>query len=144
VAVDRMPLAIFGDSPTSYYRGPVRGHDGAALATTFGLYGSLSSGLGTLVSNALIGRHSGSDHLRGRALDMVGSGLPAMQARLIAAGGRAEFHGLGAARHLHGVFPAGDSRYGLADQMGGRGGSTVNLGGVMVVARSDQQARDVV
>lgn len=133
-----------GDSPWSVYRGPVLGHDGA-LAGTLGMYGGLSAGLGTRISNALIGQHPGSDHFRGRALDLVGSGLPAMQARLIAAGGRAEFHGLGAGRHLHTVYPAGDSAHGYSSSMDRRSGTTVvDIGGITVHAASGQQASEVV
>lgn len=53
-----------------------------------------------------------SDHLAGRAYDLTGQNLGMYQAAVRAAGGFAEFHGNGAARHLHvvpGSGPVGDT-----------------------------------
>jgi hypothetical protein len=53
-----------------------------------------------------------SDHVTGRALDMVGDNLVSYRDKMTAAGGLAEFHGKGDTRHLHVVPPSrslGDS-----------------------------------
>lgn len=51
-----------------------------------------------------------SDHLSGRAIDLVGSNLGSYANAMNASGGFAEFHGQGKARHLHAVpGPMGDS-----------------------------------
>ena len=49
----------------------------------------------------------GSDHARGRALDVTGPGLNAYANRVRAGGGYAAFHGSGPDRHLHAVPGAG-------------------------------------
>ena len=49
----------------------------------------------------------GSDHARGRALDVTGPGLNAYASRVRAGGGYAAFHGSGPDRHLHAVPGAG-------------------------------------
>lgn len=49
----------------------------------------------------------GSDHARGRAMDIAGPNLPAYAQRVRGAGGYAAFHGSGPDRHLHAVNPGG-------------------------------------
>lgn len=76
---------------------------------------------GIKVSNALIGGgglgYGSGDHQNGRALDLVGPGLPSYRARARAEGAFAEFHGRGPERHLH--MAVGDTR---TSQAGGGGG----------------------
>jgi len=55
-----------------------------------------------------------SDHVTGRAYDLVGANLGAYQRLATANGGFAEFHGYGGTRHLHvvpGGGPYGDTGY---------------------------------
>lgn len=54
-----------------------------------------------------------SDHLTGRAVDVVGSNLPGLIAQVRRAGGAAELHGSGAGRHAH-VVPALGGASGIA------------------------------
>ena len=65
-----------------------------------------------------------SDHVMGRALDVVGSNLVGLQGLTRAAGGFAEFHGSGQGRHLHMVPNAaqGDT----SSPVGGGASSTYN------------------
>lgn len=56
---------------------------------------------------------SNSDHLTGNAYDLVGQNLGAYQRAVTATGGFAEFHGVGANRHLH-VVP-GDGPAAMGD-----------------------------
>ncbi len=93
-----------------------RGGDGAslpvlsALGTTMGAAGradALVPGR-RLVTSGLRDYALGSprsDHLTGRALDVVGANLGAYAEAIRAGGGFAEFHGGGRARHLH-VVPS--------------------------------------
>ena len=64
-----------------------------------------------------------SDHVMGRALDVVGSNLVGLQSLTQAAGGFAEYHGSGQGRHLHMVPNApGDT----SSPAGGGATSTYN------------------
>lgn len=88
---------------------------GGGLDRTLGMHAQLMAGTSGKIgiSNALMGgggmgRGSG-DHQAGRALDLVGSGLNAYATQLRALGGYAAFHGSGAGRHLHAVYPSGDT-----------------------------------
>lgn len=56
---------------------------------------------------------SNSDHVTGRALDLVGANLGQYRRDIMASGGFAEFHGRGASRHLH-VVP-GPGAGGIGD-----------------------------
>ena len=120
-----------------------------------GIGDSLSSSMGRTLSNhsainsGLPGRRtitSGyrdyalgslkSDHVTGRALDIVGDNLVSYRDRMSAAGGLAEFHGKGDSRHLHVVPPQsgriGDSMTAVSatsssvSSGGGRGSSVSN------------------
>jgi len=51
-----------------------------------------------------------SDHLAGRAYDLVGQNLGQYSKMINDSGGFAEFHGVGGTRHLHVVPPLGDTR----------------------------------
>jgi len=98
-----------GDDPTGDTASPrSRGMASGVLATA---HARLSSGIpGTQRVTSGLRFHNlgspGSDHARGRALDIQGPGLNAYANRVRAAGGYAAFHGSGPSRHLHAV-PAG-------------------------------------
>jgi tape measure domain-containing protein len=129
-----------GDTPTSHAVG-----SGGGLDSTMRMHAALmaSSGSGIKVSNALVGgggmgRGSG-DHQAGRALDLVGSGLGSYAQQLKAAGGYAAMHGNGKARHLHAVYPSGDTNRSMARSTAARGGDTINLpqGAIVVYANNE-------
>lgn len=108
---------LLGDTATSR----ARGH-GGGLDRTLAMHSRLAPS-GVKISNALTGgggtgRGSG-DHQRGRALDLVGPGLGSYKRRLEQAGGWAQFHGSGGGRHLHGVYPAGDTKVSATSRTGG-------------------------
>lgn len=142
-AVNRTPGAVGtprGDTASSRARG--RG----GLATTLRHHASIDRGTpgSRSITNALVGggglgRGSG-DHQAGRALDLVGSGLNAYAREVKALGGYAAFHGSGGGRHLHAVYPAGDtarSHAGAARAAAGRSGGgdvsiTIGPGAVVV------------
>lgn len=101
---------ISGDTATSHARGA------GGLGSTLATHAALSSG--QTITNALVGgggRGRGSgDHQAGRALDLTGPGLPRYASKLRAAGGFAQMHGNGSGRHLHAVYPAGDTSRSMA------------------------------
>ena len=75
-----------------------------------------------------------SDHVTGRAYDLVGANLGAYQRLATANGGFAEFHGYGGTRHLHvvpGSGPYGDTGYpatvSTAPEMGAGGGGGISI-----------------
>jgi hypothetical protein len=81
------------------------------MANTLGLHGlvdSMTPGARTITSSWRPWGSSG-DHQRMVALDLVGPNLNAYAANLRSIGGWAEHHGTGKGRHLHGVYPAGDT-----------------------------------
>ena len=67
-----------------------------------------------------------SDHVTGRALDMVGDNLVSYRDKMTAAGGLAEFHGKGDTRHLHVVPPSRS----LGDSMTAVSAVSSNVGAV--------------
>ena len=77
-----------------------------------------------------------SDHVTGRAYDLVGQNLGQYQTMAKAGGGFAEFHGVNGSRHLHvvpGPGATGDRRTPIASSntnkslvMSGGGGGTTN------------------
>jgi hypothetical protein len=75
-----------------------------------------------------------SDHVTGRAYDLVGANLGAYQRLATANGGFAEFHGYGGTRHLHvvpGGGPYGDTGYpaktSTAPAMGSGSGGGISI-----------------
>jgi len=73
-----------------------------------------------------------SDHLTGRAIDIVGQNLGSYAVATRNAGGFAEFHGSGADRHLHAVpgpGAIGDTLMPRSNQMGIATSATVTSGG---------------
>jgi hypothetical protein len=74
----------------------------------------------------------GSDHLTGRAVDVVGDNLVSYRDAVKRNGGFAEFHGNGASRHVHAVPGAiGDGRA-PASYQPARSGSSASGGGMSV------------
>ena len=72
-----------------------------------------------------------SDHVTGRAIDLVGQNLGSYAVATRNAGGFAEFHGSGAVRHLHAVpgpGAIGDTLTPVSNQMGGATSATVTSG----------------
>ena len=90
------------------------GDTSSNLAGTLAAHGRISGGLPgkrTITSgyrNYALGS-SNSDHVNGRALDIVGDNLGAYQRGIKSGGGFAEFHGGGRSRHLHTVPAIGDT-----------------------------------
>jgi len=82
------------------------GDVGSTMSQTMNKYSALDGqlpGTRTITSgyrNYALGSIK-SDHVMGRALDVVGSNLVGLQGLTQAAGGFAEFHGSGKGRHLH-------------------------------------------
>jgi tape measure domain-containing protein len=125
-------LAQMGDTRTSRARGT------GALGKTLAAHArySASTGARTRITNALVGGggkgHGSGDHQRGRALDLTGSGLASYGAAVRRDGGYADFHGTGAARHLHAV-PAGDTRVSRARPIASSSSSSSSSGGVTIM-----------
>jgi hypothetical protein len=90
------------------------GDTSSNLAGTLAAHDRISGGLPgkrTITSgyrNYALGS-SNSDHINGRALDIVGDNLGAYQRGIKSGGGFAEFHGGGRSRHLHTVPAIGDT-----------------------------------
>ena len=90
------------------------GDTSSTLAGTLAAHNRISGGLPgkrTITSgyrNYALGS-SNSDHINGRALDIVGDNLGAYQRGIKSGGGFAEFHGGGRSRHLHTVPAIGDT-----------------------------------
>tara|TARA_Y100001949_G_scaffold123023_1_gene104801 strand:+ start:103 stop:2199 length:2097 start_codon:yes stop_codon:yes gene_type:complete len=90
------------------------GDTSSNLTGTLAAHGRISGGLPgkrTITSgyrNYALGS-SNSDHVNGRALDIVGDNLGAYQRGIKSGGGYAEFHGGGRSRHLHTVPAIGDT-----------------------------------
>jgi hypothetical protein len=70
-----------------------------------------------------------SDHVTGRAYDLVGQNLGQYQSLVKATGGFAEFHGVNGARHLHVVPGSGAIGDRRVPVMGGAMGPTVQMSG---------------
>jgi hypothetical protein len=94
-----------------------------------------------------------SDHVTGRALDMVGDNLVSYRDKMTAAGGLAEFHGKGDTRHLHVVPPQsgsiGDSLTAVSATSssvtsGGRGTSISNTNNFYITGTNANEIADVV
>ena len=112
------------------------GDTSSTLAGTLAAHGRISGGLSgkrTITSgyrNYALGSIN-SDHVTGKALDIVGDNLGAYQQGIKRGGGFAEFHGSGGGRHLHTVPATGDT----STSRGGLGGGsntnnyTINVSG---------------
>ena len=103
-AVDKFALAVGYAGDTSSPRRNMVGTLGTHSKFDMAIAGkrSITSGFRTWGLGSI-----NSDHAAGRAYDLVGQNLGLYQASMRSAGGFAEFHGSGAARHLHVVPPTG-------------------------------------
>jgi hypothetical protein len=93
-------------------------------------YASAASPGKQRVTNVLYGQYAGSDHVNGRALDLIGSGLNTYAKNVRAMGGYAEHHGSGPDRHLHAAF--GDTARPRAKAMSGGRGDTFEFNAPLV------------
>lgn len=91
-----------GDTASSRFSRTMGFHD--SLTRRFGGKRTITSGLRNFALGSV-----NSDHIMGRAYDMVGDNLVGYQQAVLGAGGFAEFHGDSSSRHLHVVPPAGDT-----------------------------------
>ena len=90
-----------------------------------------------------------SDHVMGRAYDLVGQNLGAYKSMVDATGGFAEFHGAAGGRHLH-VVPNVDAGGGMGDSSsvavmgGGMGGGITNNNSYTInVNGADQSPQEI-
>ena len=132
----------YGDTATSHARGT------GCLGSTLAMHSALSSG--QRITNALVGGggrgHGSGDHQAGRALDLTGPGLPGYASKLRAAGGFAQMHGAGQARHLHAVYPAGDTARSMAPRVAtshATGQGSMTIGSIHVEVTNPASGIDV-
>lgn len=120
------------------------GDTSSAMAGTLAAHDRISGGLAgkrTITSgyrNYALGS-SNSDHVTGRALDLVGDNLGAYQRGIKSGGGYAEFHGMGDSRHLHAVPAIGDT----STSQGGMGTSNTNNYTINVTGGANANAQEV-
>jgi hypothetical protein len=120
------------------------GDTSSAMAGTLAAHGRISGGLPgkrTITSgyrNYALGS-SNSDHVTGRALDLVGDNLGAYQRGIKSGGGYAEFHGMGDSRHLHAVPAIGDT----STSQGGMGTSNTSNYTINVTGGPNANAQEV-
>lgn len=138
-----LPGGPLGDTATR------RGRGAGGIANTLRAHQMISGSLGGRygVSNAFIGggghgRGSG-DHQAGRAVDVVGSNLPAYARKVREAGGYAAIHGSGGGRHVHAVM--GDTSTPRSGRVNTGSGTTVMVaeGAVQVIVQSPSSDVDV-
>ena len=142
----RSPFGGIGDSLTSSMGKTLSNHS----AVNSGIPGkrNITSGYRNYALGSLK-----SDHVTGRALDMVGDNLVSYRDKMTAAGGLAEFHGKGDSRHLHVVPPQSGS---IGDSMtavsatsasvssGGRGTSVSNTNNFYITGTNANEIAEVV
>jgi len=135
----RSPFGGIGDSLTSSMGRTLSNHS----AINSGIPGrrTITSGYRNFALGSLK-----SDHVTGRALDMVGDNLVSYRDKMTAAGGLAEFHGKGDSRHLHVVPPQSG---GIGDSMtsvssGGRGTSVSNTNNFYITGTNANEIADAV
>jgi hypothetical protein len=111
-------------------RTPRFGDTSSAMAQTLSRHNQIDSMVGGKRSitsgyrNFALGSMN-SDHVNGRALDLVGQNLVGYKDAVNSSGGFAEFHGGGKSRHLHAVpGPIGDTSSPVS---GGGGGTVINV-----------------
>ena len=142
----RSPFGGIGDSLTSSMGRTLSNHS----AINSGIPGrrTITSGYRNFALGSLK-----SDHVTGRALDMVGDNLVSYRDKMTAAGGLAEFHGKGDSRHLHVVPPQsgsiGDSLTAVSAtsasvSSGGRGTSVSNTNNFYITGTNANEIADAV
>jgi hypothetical protein len=151
-AVDRLnPPADAPAKDTRTPRGPIGDATSRNLGTTLSNHSAVNDsipGKRNITSgyrNYALGSLK-SDHLTGRALDMVGDNLVSYRDTMTSAGGFAEFHGKGDTRHLHVVPPnrsLGDSMTAVSATSSTvtaeRGGQTVSNSNNFYITGSNPQ-----
>ena len=134
-AVDKLveQLAQVGDTRTP--RGRIGDSTMSNLGNTLNSHRAVNSGLAGKRSitssyrNYALGSLK-SDHVTGRALDIVGDNLVSYRDKMTSAGGLAEFHGKGDTRHLHVVPPQGGNPIGDSYTAVGVAGSQGSPSGI--------------
>ena len=134
-AVDKLveQLAKGGDTRTP--RGRIGDSTMSNLGNTLSSHSAVNSGLAgkrnitSSYRNYALGSLK-SDHVTGRALDIVGDNLVSYRDKMTSAGGLAEFHGKGDTRHLHVVPPQGGNPIGDSYTAVGAAGSQGNSSGI--------------
>jgi hypothetical protein len=138
VSIDDLVAKLGGDTKHPF------GDTSSAMAGTLAAHNRISGGLAgkrTITSgyrNYALGS-SNSDHVTGRALDLVGDNLGAYQRGIKSGGGYAEFHGMGDSRHLHAVPAIGDT----STSQGGMGTSNTNNYTINVTGGANANAQEV-
>jgi hypothetical protein len=116
---------IVGDTTSSRLSQTMARHN--AINSSIPGRRTITSGYRTVALGSL-----NSDHVTGRALDLVGQNLGSYAVATRNAGGFAEFHGSGDSRHLHAVpgpGAIGDTLVPRSNQMGIATSATVTSGG---------------
>jgi len=134
-AVDKLveQLAMGGDTRTP--RGRIGDSTMSNLGNTLNSHSAVNSGLAgkrnitSSYRNYALGSLK-SDHVTGRALDIVGDNLVSYRDKMTSAGGLAEFHGKGDTRHLHVVPPQGGNPIGDSYTAVGAAGSQGDSSGI--------------
>lgn len=128
----------FGDTSPQRPDRMQRAGSGRGLASTMAVHDAverMTPGKRT-ITNATKGRWRGSDHHRGRALDLRGPFMGAYQQNLKRMGGWSETHGQGSQQHVHAVYPVASGPL-LGGGGGGASGDTMRPrsgGGVEAVS----------
>lgn len=143
----RSPFGGIGDSLTSSMGKTLSNHS----AINSGIPGkrNITSGYRNYALGSLK-----SDHVTGRALDMVGDNLVSYRDKMSAAGGLAEFHGKGDSRHLHVVPPQsgsiGDSVTAVSatsasvSRVGGQNATVANTNNFYITGTNANEIAEVV
>ena len=143
----RSPFGGIGDSLTSSMGKTLSNHS----AINSGIPGkrNITSGYRNYALGSLK-----SDHVTGRALDMVGDNLVSYRDKMTASGGLAEFHGRGDSRHLHVVPPQsgsiGDSTTAVSatsstvSRVGGQNASVANTNNFYITGTNANEIAEVV
>lgn len=143
----RSPFGGIGDSLTSSMGRTLSNHS----AINSGIPGkrNITSGYRNYALGSLK-----SDHVTGRALDMVGDNLVSYRDKMTASGGLAEFHGRGDSRHLHVVPPQsgsiGDSTTAVSatsssvSRVGGQNASVANTNNFYITGTNANEIAEVV
>lgn len=141
----RMPRGAIGDSLSSN------------LANTMANHSAISSSLSgsrqvtSSYRNYALGSLK-SDHITGRALDIVGDSLVSYKDKMTQSGGFAQFHGRGKGRHLHVVPPRGSigdsltavSATSSTVSSGGDGTNIMNTNNFYITGQNANEIADVV
>ena len=129
VFAEQIRLALDPANTASDTSAPRFGDTSSAMSQTMSRHNQIDSMVGGKRSitsgyrNFALGSMN-SDHVNGRALDLVGQNLVGYKDAVNSSGGFAEFHGAGKSRHLHAVpGPIGDT----SSPASGGGGTVINV-----------------